>query len=89
MGVLDSRVAIVTGGAGNLGSYISRLFVAQGASVVINDVNIEKGKALADELGAIFDPTDGSTFAGGRWSRGPSTSSAPSTRWRCWPGGYR
>ena len=66
MGVLDSRVAIVTGGAGNLGSYISRLFVAQGASVVINDVNVEKGKALADELGAVFDPTDGSTFAGGR-----------------------
>ena len=71
MGVLDSRVAIVTGGAGNLGSYVCRLFVAQGASVVINDVNAEKVQA------------------GAHWSLGPSTSTAPSTRWHCWPGGYR
>jgi 3alpha(or 20beta)-hydroxysteroid dehydrogenase len=49
-GLLDGRVAIVTGGAGNLGAHISRLFVAQGASVVVNDVNAAKGKALADEL---------------------------------------
>jgi NAD(P)-dependent dehydrogenase (short-subunit alcohol dehydrogenase family) len=66
MGLLDGRVAIVTGGAGNLGSYVCRLFAAQGARVLINDVNADKGKALADEIGAVFDPTDGSAFAGGR-----------------------
>ncbi len=66
MGLLDGRVAIVTGGAGNLGSHVCRLFAAEGAGLVINDVNADKGKALADELGAVFDPTDGSTFAGGR-----------------------
>jgi NAD(P)-dependent dehydrogenase (short-subunit alcohol dehydrogenase family) len=83
-------VAIVTGGAGNLGSYISRLFVAQGASVVINDVNAEKGKALADEWARCSTrPTDRRSRADGRWSLGLSTSSAPSTRWPCWPGGYR
>jgi NAD(P)-dependent dehydrogenase (short-subunit alcohol dehydrogenase family) len=69
MGLLDGRAAIVTGGAGNLGSCICRLFAAQGARIVINDVNAEKGKALADELGTVFDPTDGSTFAGGRAGR--------------------
>ena len=66
MGLLEGRVSIVTGGAGNLGAHISRLFAAEGASVVINDVNVDKGRALADELGAVFDATDVSTFAGGR-----------------------
>ena len=66
MGLLEGRVSIVTGGAGNLGAHISRLFAAEGASVVINDVNVDKGRALADELGAMFDATDVSTSAGGR-----------------------
>ena len=66
MGLLEGRVSIVTGGAGNLGAHISRLFAAEGASVVINDVNVDKGRALADELGAVFDATDVSTFTGGR-----------------------
>jgi NAD(P)-dependent dehydrogenase (short-subunit alcohol dehydrogenase family) len=29
-GLLDGRVAIVTGGAGNLGAHVCRLFAAQG-----------------------------------------------------------
>ena len=66
MGLLEGRVSIVTGGAGNLGAHISRLFAAEGARVVINDVNVDKGRALAAELGAVFDATDVSTFAGGR-----------------------
>jgi NAD(P)-dependent dehydrogenase (short-subunit alcohol dehydrogenase family) len=66
MGLLEGRVSIVTGGAGNLGAHISRLFAAEGASVVINDVNVDKGRALANELGAVFHATDVSTFAGGR-----------------------
>jgi NAD(P)-dependent dehydrogenase (short-subunit alcohol dehydrogenase family) len=38
MGVIDGRVAIITGGGRGIGASISKLFAAQGASVVINDL---------------------------------------------------
>ena len=38
MGVIDGRVAIITGGARGIGASISRLFAEQGASLVINDL---------------------------------------------------
>jgi len=70
-GLLDGRVVLVTGGAGNLGAPISRLLAAQGARVVINDVNAVKGAALVEEVvaaggQAVFDCTDVSTVAGGQ-----------------------
>ena len=52
MGALDGRVGIVTGGAGNLGSHISKLFAAEGGMVVINDVNKERADAVAEEIRA-------------------------------------
>ncbi|MFJ9317502.1 glucose 1-dehydrogenase [Pimelobacter simplex] len=52
MGRLDSKVAIVTGGAMGQGEAIVRAYVAEGAKVVIADVAKEQGQALADELGA-------------------------------------
>jgi NAD(P)-dependent dehydrogenase (short-subunit alcohol dehydrogenase family) len=48
---LQGSVAIVTGGASGLGEATTRRFVDAGASVVIVDMNAEKGAALADELG--------------------------------------
>ena len=51
-GRLDGKVAIVTGGSQGQGAEIVRAFVAEGARVVIADVNVEDGQALADELGA-------------------------------------
>ncbi|TYL49619.1 glucose 1-dehydrogenase [Nocardioides sp. BGMRC 2183] len=51
MGRLDTKVAIVTGGAQGQGAEIVRAFVAEGARVVIADVAKEAGQALADELG--------------------------------------
>ena len=38
MGLLDGKVAILTGGASGQGAAEARLFAAEGASVVIGDV---------------------------------------------------
>jgi NAD(P)-dependent dehydrogenase (short-subunit alcohol dehydrogenase family) len=57
---LLEKVAIVTGGAGGIGRAVVELFVAEGAKVVVADVDIERGKALAAELGdaVAFERTD-------------------------------
>ncbi|HLY34055.1 MAG TPA: glucose 1-dehydrogenase [Jatrophihabitantaceae bacterium] len=51
MGQLDGKVAIITGAARGQGAAAARLFVEEGARVVIADVNDEAGKELASELG--------------------------------------
>ncbi|MDN6161480.1 MAG: glucose 1-dehydrogenase [Atopostipes sp.] len=53
---LDKKVAIVTGGAAGMGETHVRLFIKNGAKVVITDIDEEKGEALAEELGenALF-----------------------------------
>ena len=50
--------AIVTGGASGIGESVVREIIRHGGSVGVIDLNIEKGKSLADELGAncIFEP---------------------------------
>lgn len=57
---LKSSVFIVTGGSSGLGAATARRFHAGGARVVIADVNVERGQALAVELGdgAVFQKTD-------------------------------
>ncbi|MBH0777969.1 SDR family oxidoreductase [Nocardia bovistercoris] len=56
----EGEVVLVTGGAGGLGDASARKLHAAGASVVIADLNDDKGKALADELGerAVYVRTD-------------------------------
>jgi 3alpha(or 20beta)-hydroxysteroid dehydrogenase len=51
MGRLDGKIALISGGARGQGAAEARLFVAEGARVVIGDVLDEAGEALADELG--------------------------------------
>ena len=48
---LNGKTAIVTGGASGFGAGIVRKFVAEGARVLIADMNLEGGEALAAELG--------------------------------------
>jgi len=66
---LADKVAIVSGGARGLGEAISRVFVREGASVVIADVQDDLGLRLADELGeaAVFQHADVSSEA--EWPR--------------------
>ena len=59
-GRLKDKVAIVTGAAKGLGAADARLFAAEGATVIIADVDRDNGEALADEIGpgAVFMPLD-------------------------------
>ncbi|SDM73959.1 3alpha(or 20beta)-hydroxysteroid dehydrogenase [Streptomyces sp. cf386] len=54
MGRLDGRVVLVTGAARGQGEQEARLFGAEGAEVVVADVLDDQGRALAEELGALY-----------------------------------
>jgi len=62
---LLDKVAVITGAAGSIGAATARLMVAEGARVVVSDVDAGALDALADELGAdravavAADVTDG------------------------------
>jgi NAD(P)-dependent dehydrogenase (short-subunit alcohol dehydrogenase family) len=52
MSGLDGKVALVTGGAGGLGTEICRMLVSEGATVVVADVRGEQAEQTARALGA-------------------------------------
>ena len=50
MGRVAGKVALVTGGASGIGAACAEVLAREGASVVITDVQDEKGRALADAI---------------------------------------
>lgn len=57
---LEGKVAIVTGGASGFGKGIAIKFIQEGARVIVADLSVEAGQAVAEELGsqAIFQQGD-------------------------------
>jgi NAD(P)-dependent dehydrogenase (short-subunit alcohol dehydrogenase family) len=62
MGAVEDKVAIVTGGAGGLGAATARALHAEGARVLIADVDEEGGRAVAEEVGGEFVRVDVSSL---------------------------
>ena len=53
-GRLNGKTCIITGAARGIGEAIARAYVAEGATVIATDKDIEAGTVLADELGCAF-----------------------------------
>ena len=51
MTLLNDRVAVITGAAQGIGFAIAEQFVAQGAKIVVGDINLALAEAAADKLG--------------------------------------
>ncbi len=63
---IQNNVFIVTGGASGLGAATARMIVEQGGKVVLADVQVEPGEALAAELKAVFVKCDVTSEADGK-----------------------
>lgn len=52
MGILDNRVAIITGAGGGLGAAHAKVFASEGCAVVVNDINEDAAQKVVDEITA-------------------------------------
>lgn len=63
---IQGKVFIVTGGASGLGEGTARMLAANGAKVVIADMQEDKGQAVAQEIGGVFVRCDVSSESDGQ-----------------------
>ena len=63
---IAGKVFIVTGGASGLGEGTARMLAARGGKVVIADMQVEKGEAVAKEIGGAFVKCDVTSEADGQ-----------------------
>ena len=63
---IQGKVFIVTGGASGLGEGTARMLAANGGKVLIADMQVEKGEAVAREIGGAFLKCDVSSEADGQ-----------------------
>ena len=50
MGLVEGKIAIVTGGGGNIGEACARMLAANGASVAVADINEEGARRVASGI---------------------------------------
>ena len=55
MGRMSGKVALISGGAEGIGGTLARMIVAEGGSVMLGDLQLDKARALAVELGPNAD----------------------------------
>ena len=63
---ISGKVFIVTGGASGLGEGTARMLAGAGGKVVIADMQVDKGEAIAREIGGAFVKCDVSSEADGQ-----------------------
>ncbi len=49
-GLLDARVALVTGGGGEIGGAIARRFASEGAAVAVADIRLDRAESVAKDI---------------------------------------
>ncbi|CAL9322667.1 SDR family NAD(P)-dependent oxidoreductase [Streptomyces olindensis] len=64
VGAFQGSGVVVTGAGGGIGAALARRFAAAGARVVVNDLDAERAKRVAEEIGGIAVAGDASAILG-------------------------